>query len=85
MTVSRWEVRGGLAAAAPPPPPPTGYRRVVFADSCCGGTADVEVGRQLTGLEQEMAGLARLRHPNILAYVGLVREASTDYLETLSL
>jgi hypothetical protein len=33
----------------------------------------VEVSRQLTGLEQEMAGLNRLRHPNILAYVGLVR------------
>jgi hypothetical protein len=35
----------------------------------------MEVCRQLTGLEQELAGLARLRHPNILAYVGLVREA----------
>jgi len=67
VTVSRWQVRGGLAV------PGTPDRRVAFADS---GAAEAEVGRQLTGLEQEMAGLTRLRHPNILAYIGLVREAT---------
>jgi hypothetical protein len=69
VTVSRWQVRGGLAV----PPGTPDRRRVAFADT---STADpMDVGRQLTGLEQEMAGLVRLRHPNILAYIGLVRQA----------
>ncbi len=72
MTVSRWQVRGGLAV--PPAGTPPDRRRVAFADT--GSAADLDVGRQLTGLEQEMAGLVRLRHPNILAYIGLVRQAT---------
>ncbi len=69
VTVSRWQVRGGGLAVPPGTPPDR--RRVAFADT---STADLDVGRQLTGLEQEMAGLVRLRHPNILAYIGLVRQ-----------
>ena len=69
VTVSRWLVKGGLAA-----PGPAADRRVEFADG--GG----EVSRQLTSLEQEVAGLARLRHPNILPYVGLVREVRISIL-----
>ncbi len=73
MTVSRWQVRGGGLLAVLPPGTPPDRRRVAFADT---STADpMDVGRQLTGLEQEMAGLVRLRHPNILAYIGLVRQA----------
>ncbi len=69
VTVSRWQVRGGGLAVPPGTPD---RRRVAFADT---SAADLDVGRQLTGLEQEMAGLVRLRHPNILAYIGLVRQA----------
>jgi hypothetical protein len=69
VSVSRWQVRGGLAV----PPGTPDRRRVAFADTA--SAADLDVGRQLTGLEQEMAGLVRLRHPNILAYIGLVRQA----------
>ncbi len=76
VTVSRWQVRGGggLLAVLPPGTGTPDRRRVAFADT---STADpMDVGRQLTGLEQEMAGLVRLRHPNILAYIGLVRQAT---------
>ncbi len=74
VTVSRWQVRGGLAV--PPAGTPPDRRRVAFADT---SAADLDVGRQLTGLEQEMAGLVRLRHPNILAYIGLVRRATQAF------
>ncbi len=77
MTVSRWQVRGGLAV----PPGTPDRRRVAFADTTGSSAAadPLDVGRQLTGLEQEMAGLVRLRHPNILAYIGLVRQAIQDF------
>ncbi len=71
VTVSRWQVRGGLAV----PPGTPDRRRVAFADTGIAAADPLDVGRQLTGLEQEMAGLVRLRHPNILAYIGLVRQA----------